>query len=419
MSEKAEGGLGDALKASLSFLDIGNRAVTIPLFCLAYLAPLTTLLSPMPNFSVYLFGQSGTFKTTAAILTLSHFGNFAGVESLSSFDDTVGNLEKRSFTLKDTLHVVDDYHPTAHRSNAQIRENTLQRLIRNYSNRTARGRLNADLSERGRYEPRGMALFTAEELPTLESTLARVCIIEVKDGEIDKGKMSELQSKADLLPLAMSAYIQWLRENMTAIKEAFPARFVELRQLAATDGLHRKLPEHAAFLRFALETAVSFFHDKGALSVDQGNDLVSEGWEIFRKLSEKQQQRIKDDDPVMLFKEIFQTLIHQRNARLESKDGSGAEIGGADRIGFYDREFEFLLPAAAWHAVLTFCQKEGTHFPFSKHTFFQMLRNKKIIAPGTDGRKDMLIKIAGKPVRVLKIIDRGIYESAISPECII
>ncbi len=417
--EKAEDGLRNALNTSLSFLEIGNRAVTVPLFALAYLSPLTTLINPMPNFSMYLYGSSGTFKTTTAILALSHFGSFNGVESLSSFDDTVGNLEKRSFTLKDTLHIVDDYHPSAHKSNAQIRENTVQRLIRNYSNRTARGRLNSDLTEKGRYEPRGMLLLTAEELPTLESTLARVCIIEVKDGEIDKKKMSELQAKANLLPFVMTAYLQWVRDNMAAIKATFPGRFVELRQMAAMEGLHKKLPEQAAFMRFALETVVSFFHDQGVLSESQGNDLVSEGWEIFRNLSEKQQQRIKDDDPIMLFKEIFQTLIHQKNARLENKECSGIEVGGGDRVGFYDRDFIYLIPQAAWHAMLTFCVKEGTHFPFSKHTFFQMLRNRKIIAPGADGKNTAVVNIAGKSMRLLKITDRGLHESAIPTEYIV
>ena len=111
--------LKEALAASLSFLDIGDRSVMLPLFCLVYLAPLTTLLNPLPNFSEYLYGESGTFKTTIALLALSHFGPFSGVESLSSFDDTVGNLEKRSFTLKDTIHCVDDYHPSHHKYNAQ------------------------------------------------------------------------------------------------------------------------------------------------------------------------------------------------------------------------------------------------------------------------------------------------------------
>ena len=231
------------LETSLSFLDIGSKAVTIPLWCMVYLAPLTTILNPQPNFSGYLFGQSGTFKTTAALLALCHFGNFTGAESLSNFDDTVGILEKRAFTLKDTLHVIDDYHPSANRKAAESKEAVAQRMIRGYSNRTARGRLNSDMTERGRYEPRGMMLMTAEEQPTLESTLARVCIIEVNESALDRDKLTMIQKKAELLPWAMTSYINWILENMADIKKKFPERFRELRERAANEGFHKKLTD--------------------------------------------------------------------------------------------------------------------------------------------------------------------------------
>ncbi|MFZ2396317.1 MAG: hypothetical protein WAW09_08540 [Smithella sp.] len=403
------------LETSLSFLDIGYRTVTVPLFCMIYLAPLTSLLNPMPNFSGYLFGQSGTFKTTAALLALCHFGKFGGAESLSNFDDTVGILEKRAFTLKDTLHCVDDYHPSANRKAAESKEGVAQRMIRGYSNRTARGRLNSDMTERGRYEPRGMMLMTAEEQPSLESTLARVCIIEVNEGALDRDMLTAIQKNADFLPYAMAAYIDWIRLNIAEIKEAFPARFRELRDRAATEGFHRKLPEQIAFLSFALETATSFLNEKGALSDHAAAALVSEGWGIFRHLAEKQQQRIKDDDPVALFFEIVSTLLLQSQARLECYPGySGERIGAGEQIGWYDSACLYLLPTAIWHLVQRRCIAENTHFPFSKNVFFGMLKNQKIIMPSSSGQSAILVKIGSKPVRVLKIIEGGIYEKSVT-----
>lgn len=403
------------LETSLSFLDIGSRAVTMPLWCLVFLAPLTTILNPMPNFSGYLFGQSGTFKTTAALLALGHFGNFSGAESLSNFDDTVGILEKRAFTLKDTLHVIDDYHPSANRKAAESKEAVAQRMIRSYSNRTARGRLNSDLSEKGRYEPRGIMIMTAEEQPTLESTLARVCIIEVTDGALDRDKLTAIQNNADSLPFAMNSYIAWIRENMAEIKEKFPARFRELRERAATESAHKKLPEQMAFMGFALETATSFFFEKDALPKESAAAIISEGWGIFRQLAEKQQQRIKDDDPVPLFFEIVSTLLLQGQARLECFPGcTGERIGAGEQIGWYDSGCLYFIPTAIWHIVQRRCIAENTHFPFSKNTFFQMLKNRKIIMPAPSGQSSILVKIGSKPVRVLKIIDGGIYEKSVT-----
>ena len=41
----------EAIKTSLSFLDIGRHEITLPLLAYTFLAPLTTILSRMPNFS--------------------------------------------------------------------------------------------------------------------------------------------------------------------------------------------------------------------------------------------------------------------------------------------------------------------------------------------------------------------------------
>ncbi|HNS56293.1 MAG TPA: hypothetical protein PKO34_04485 [Smithellaceae bacterium] len=403
------------LETSLQFLDIGNRAVTIPLFCLIYLVPMTTLLKPMPNFSFYLFGQSGSFKTTVALLALAHFGNFSGAESLSNFDDTPGILEKRSFTLKDSLHVIDDYHPSANRKAAESKEGIAQRMIRAYSNRTARGRLNSDMSERGRYEPRGMMLMTAEEQPTLESTLARVCIVEVTEGAIDRPKLTAIQKASDALPYAMTSYVNWLRENMAEIKAAFPARFRALRERAANEGFHKKLPEQAAFMGFALETASSFFLEKSVLSEDDAKALAAEGWGIFQQLARRQQQRIEEDDPVALFFDILATALIQNHARLDGWPGTaGQTIGGGESlVGWYDSDYLYLLPTAIWALVQRQCSMENTHFPFSKSTFFKMLKNREIILPGKSGETSSVTTIGKKSVRVLKIIDGGVYNKLV------
>lgn len=403
------------LETSLSFLNIGSRAVTLPLWCLTYLAPLTTILNPMPNFSGYLFGSSGNFKTTAALLALGHFGSFSGAESLSNFEDTPGILEKRSFTLKDSLHVIDDYHPSANRKAAESKESIAQRMIRAYSNRTARGRLNSDMSERGRYEPRGVMVITAEEQPLLESTLARVCIIEVTEGALDRAKLSAIQKNADALPFAMSSYLAWIKDNMAEIKETFPARFRALREQAAAEGFHKKLPEQAAFLGFALETATSFFNEKGALSDEAAAALVSEGWGIFRELAAKQQQRIEEDDPVLLFFDQLSIMLIQGMARLECAPWySGERIGSSEQhIGWYDANHVYLMPTAVWHIVQRRCISENTHFPFTKNTFFKMLKNRGIIIPSSKGDSSNVITIKGKSVRVLKIVERGIYDKCV------
>jgi hypothetical protein len=411
---EAEKAARKGLQASLDFLDIGRRSITIPLWAGVFLSPLVSILSPSPNFVLFLQGISGTFKSTLAVLASAHFGAFVGVEGLSNFSDTAGVIEKRAFILKDVLTVIDDWHPAGNRHSAEAMEQTAQRMIRSYSNRTGRARLNSDMTERQRYHPRGLALLTAEELPTLESTLARLCVIAIEDGDIDREKLSALQAEAEFLPYAMGLYILFLKRNYYAIIETFPARFRELRQAAAEAGFHRKLPEQVAYLAYAVEMVSAFFLDQGMIDEDASQRLNDEAWETFRLLSQRQQQRIQDDNPIDRFFDVIQTLLIQHAARLEPLPTcEGAPLGAGDRIGYYDQEAVYLLPVAAWHAVQAFSQKEGSHFPLGKHSFFAMLRSKGIITASPRGDHHVFLKIGGKSIRVLKIIEGGIYRKTV------
>lgn len=403
------------MKASLDFLSIGSAGVTYPLWAFIYLAPLTTLIHPQPNFVLYIQGISGTFKSTIAVLANSHFGCFDSVEGLSNFSDTPGVLEKRAFTLKDVPMIVDDYHPASNRRNAESMESTAQKLIRSYSNRTGRGRLNADLSERGHYQPRGLCIMTAEEMPTLESTLARLCVVSLEENDIDREKLTKLQSEAGFLPYAMTAYIGWIKNNMQKIVSDFPVIFRDFRQAAAHEGNHRKLPEQVAFLAYGLHLATSFFRDCGIIGSDEAGRINADGWDNFQKLSESQQQRITADNSIDRFFDILQVLLIQHTARLEPLPTcDAAPIGAGDKIGYFDGENLFLLPVAVWHSVQQFSQKESSHFPIGKHAFFAMLKSKGIIEPAPNGETTRFLKIGGKSLRVLKIISEGVYRKAVT-----
>jgi hypothetical protein len=405
----------EAIRTSLSFLDIGRHKVTFPLYGLLWLSPLTTLLNPTPNFSGYCSGDTGTFKTTVSILMLSHFGNFSQISDLSNFDDTANAIEKKAFCLKDTLLVLDDYHPSYRRQDAQQKEQLAQRLIREFSNRTGRDRLNPDTSDKGRYVPRGMLLITGEELVQLQSTLARIMVIEFLKEDINKGKLTELQSKADQLPHAMASYVLWVRENIEDIHKTFSARFKDLRDKASRHDTHRKLPEQVAFLQFGLESMLSWVVDKGALNESQGKELSQEGWKIFNTLSVKQSQRIEDDEPIKRFVDIIQALLKQKKVRLEQKDGEGVMggDGNADLIGYYDDASQYFLPIPLWHAVKVYCAAEQTHFPLSKDTLYQRLANKGLIQT-YNGRRTVPVRIKGEMMRVLKFLRRGISQNGVT-----
>lgn len=404
------------LEASLSFLDLADHSITMPIFCGIYLSALVSLLHPPPNFSLFLYGRSGSLKSTLAVLALAHFGDFTSIESLMNLNDSISSIEKRLFLIKDGLACCDDYHPASRRLDAQAMEAKVQMLIRNQSNRTARGRMNPDMTEKARYDPRGMLLFTGELLPTLESTLARVLVVDLPKGAIDKKgpKLSSLQRNSPLLASAMSSYIEWIRVHYETIVESFPDRFMYLREKAHQDGFHNKIPEQSAFLRFGLEMAMDFMTDHHIIPENRAAALIDECWNVLRELAAKQMQRIADDDPTRHFVDILAVLVAQNKVRIKhTKDGEDVG-GGTVVIGYYDSLFLYLYPTATWHEVQVFCQKEDSHFPFSRNSFLTMLRDQKIIQPSPRGENTTFVKINGKSHRVMKIIDRVVYKTLLT-----
>ena len=408
----------ESIQAGLSFLDIGKKEVTYSLHAITHLAPLVTILNQMPNFSGYLLGGTGLYKTTISGVCLSFFGDFGSISTLPNFSDTANSIERRSFILKDTLMVLDDYHPSAQKAEALKTESTAQRIIRAYSNRTGRGRLNYDSTDKGRYEPRGMLLITGEDLVTLQSTLARVMVVEVSKGDIYKDKLTEIQGKLDSLPYSMASYISWIKDNMDTIKAGFPNRFSSLRADACQEGMHNKLPEQVAYLAFSIETVCSWLIAKDVIDEEKSKRIFDEAWDVFIDQALSQSRRINNENPVQKFIDILQTLITQEKVNLVDKErmtkhynaekfeGLGGDHG--EIIGYVDNQYCYLLPTAMWRTIQMFCRDEGGHFPIGKNTLYKMLNDQGLIKAGKNGATTT-IKTDGKTVRVLALSRSAIF----------
>jgi hypothetical protein len=98
--------------ATTDLLRVAPLPITVPLWAAVYRAPLITAC-PV-DFSLWLEGPTGSMKSTLAGLFLAHFGDFDWTHLLGAWSSTANQLERRAFTLKDALFVIDDYAPSGH-----------------------------------------------------------------------------------------------------------------------------------------------------------------------------------------------------------------------------------------------------------------------------------------------------------------
>ena len=104
----------ECLERSLSFLDVADKKITIPILATIYLAPLFSLLSENninADYILFIQGKTGTRKSSLTALSLCHYGIFDRNHFPSSFRDTLNSIEKTAYIIKDSINVVDDFNP--------------------------------------------------------------------------------------------------------------------------------------------------------------------------------------------------------------------------------------------------------------------------------------------------------------------
>lgn len=428
----------EAIKKSLEFIGVGNQEITIPLLLYIYLSTLTTVVSPMPNFILYLYGKTGTFKTTLAHLALSHFGDHLDfIQGLGncSFEDTANSVERRGFHLKDAPLLLDDYCPTRNQAMSQKMYQILHRMVRNYSNRVARKRLNADSTEKGSFEPRGLLIITGEDSAEVESTVARLLELDIKEGDIDPKQLSYLQENAQHLPHAMSSFINWLLERMDIVKEHFNKQFTKTRnELLATakEGLHKKQIEHATFIILTAKILKKFLIDKKILTEEKSRELVQITEDIFKERQFRESESLKELSEIEIFYNTIETLIDQERAYIFNVSDGTCTARYVDHgevkhiessmtipqeadprlkgefIGWFDEEFYYFIPNAVLTIVYDYHRRSGSPFPSSQRTLKKRLKEAGLLITDIKDKHSLskVKNIGGKTKRVLQIQKR-------------
>lgn len=320
----------EAVIHSLLLLDMAPLTVTAPLLCAAYLAPLSIHLRP--DFAVWLFGQTGSMKSTLAALFLSHFGNFPDKMALpATWESTENALEKRLFTLKDTLAVVDDYAPQSDATAQAKLSRVAQRLVRAQGNLSGRGRMRADTSLRPDYPPRGLMVSIGEDLPPGQSIMARLLSVEVERAKIDTAKLTAAQEAAHRLPHAMAGYLRWLAPEMDTLRESLAQRWRVLRKGAVSCSSHLRGPEIIAHLVTALETFLQFALHVRALPQDKADAIADDGFDALLELSQSHDLRVRQENPAEVFLTTLAGLFAQNAVHVAPKDTMGEGEGVALR----------------------------------------------------------------------------------------
>lgn len=408
----------ESIKTSLSILDLAKKEITVPLLSLTYLSPLRSIFleQNIPlGYVTWIVGESGSQKSSLSSVIVSHFGDFERDTLPGGFKDTTNSIEKKAFTLKDTLFAIDDYYPSQTLQEGKKMDAVAESLFGLYGDRQARSRMKQDgQTVRMGFAARGMCLVTGESFPNMaESRTARALIIEVASGDMDLNLLSKIQKEKEQLSYCMKEFIQYVIDNYQDIKKKCKDKFIDYRSKANQDFSHGRIPEIIASKYMGIELFLEFANNKEAITFEEMQKLKDMSWNNLIKAARKQSMKTEENRTDNMFFRAVQELLASKKIYLKSYKNYIREpdMSLSTFVGYYDEEKQrcYLLPNVIFNEVTKFYSVQGTKFPGNAGSTWKYLKEAGRLFPGENDRNTTRKTINRKLVTFIEVLAVDVF----------
>ncbi|MBJ8153500.1 hypothetical protein [Bacillus cereus] len=391
-------------KKSLQLLEIAPIDVTLPLFCFTILSTVNTLLklnNLEPKFTLWLYGETGSRKTTLASLFFNIFNQQMAPEISANFKDTKTALEIKMFEYKDCVLLVDDYHPTDKLSEKKDMEDKAEFILRMYGDRIKKSRSNINLTKQREFMTRGLCAITAEDAISIQSNMARCISVPLERNCVDLEKLTKFQKNALMFPTAIYNFINWLTDYVNKEKCLPNLDLDEFRDKYRNTDIHARLIDSVWSLKYAYYLYLKYGIAIGKIGIDEAEKRLEIAENIFISLIESQYIEMKTENPLNMYLNTIQELIISNKMPLRKL---GKE-NGSQQYGWYDDEYYYLIPGMTYNNVLAFWERRNKVFPLTIKKLHDRLYQMGIIEiDESSNRKCPKVTVAkGERIRVLKI----------------
>jgi hypothetical protein len=405
----------DAVRASLRCLSVAHDRISFPLLAAVYRAPFGKV-----DFSVFLTGRTGQFKTALAAVCQQHFGAAMDARHLpANFASTANAVQGLAFHAKDALLVVDDFALTGKRGDAELHD-VAERLFRGVGNQQGRSRLvsNGELS--APKPPRALILATGEQVPPGQSIRARLVVVEVGPEEVNRTVLSECQcaGQEGRLAESMGAFLSWFAAHYEERQQRLEARAMEIRNQGSGRAIHARLPGALAELQSAWELFLEFGLEVGALNRSEKEELEERSKKALSQLAALQATYQAGSDPASRFLALLQAALACGHAHVADRRGRApaeaalwgwqrkptgrAWVANGTRIGWVAGSDLFLEPEASYRVAQ---ELAGADRLVGEQALRHRLHERGLLASVDAGRRMVQVRrtLEGKPRQVLHL----------------
>lgn len=205
-----------------------------------------------PSFCVFLYGRTGTQKTTLASFLTQIYNRADGIAKPTRLNTSHASAVEMLLGLTDQVKVFDDLFPATSGSVRRKQEETLSEITRYIGDGSIPARMKSGKVREG--QPKCGVLFTGEYLIGEGSDAARILPVEII--KPDTTALSYFQKRPLIISTFYRYFIMWVIENYEETVSYLKKWLEEYRK---TDlGVHDRLRETHFFLNSAYSLFLTY-----------------------------------------------------------------------------------------------------------------------------------------------------------------
>ena len=314
----------------MQLLDLAPSHISFPIYSAIWFAAMADA-----DFSIHIYGITGTFKSEFAALANQHFGAEIDARKLpANWSSTANYIRAISACAGNAILTVDDFVPTGSQYNIEKSFQAAEDVFRAQGNGAGRGRCQRDGTPQEPEPPKCLILSTGEVRPSGQSLTSRVIILEVNPGDIaDRDNKAEMElltqsqevAKTGAFSRLTAAYIQWIAGDYENQLRFLKQRSQVLREYFASGAKHARTIDAVGDLMAGLERFLDFATEVCGLDEDLNDVIWQEAEDAFHKVLELQVEEQSEESPVSRFLDLLRTALATGRAHLQYMDPPSEE----------------------------------------------------------------------------------------------
>lgn len=345
-----------------------------------------------PHFTLFMFGKTGSMKTTIAKILCTQLCNDDYRDSVRRIDsDTPVSLERAVVSAGcDTVTLIDDFSPAKTKSKKREMDDKLEMIIRMVGDGSSRSRSNIKLEDRRGEGVQGMVALTGELRGKGVSSNLRCFYCEMKREWADEETITWFQENPHLFTTLIAAFVDWIGGNYAAIVEQIRKNFSLERKVLSGILKEKRLIDSAVTLRLAADIFEWFL--KSGYQVLTGDIITKMKAEIIN-CALVSQDISSEESPSIAFIQALAALLRMNKIALNAEKIRITEASEYD--GFEDDDFLYFNPDIAHKKAVAFLKQTNRHFPYDLKEVLTMLADDGIIktAPNGTGKRTYCVRI--------------------------